>query len=298
MPESISDAELLQDTTFPKDENGNPIREAMQTLEYGKGNYWTGDNMVEQAMKIAVPIFRYAFPGCQALFAFDNATNHTSYAENALRVDRMNLNPGGKQSHMRDGFIHNQQCAQSMVFPMDHPDHQLRGKPKGIKQVLLERGLWPESSRRSDGFAFTLECPRSHERPGCSKDLPGGCCARALLAAQQDFKEQKSRLQEEIEAAGHEVIFYPKFHCEINFIEHFWCGVKWWLRDHCEYSINGLRRNLPEALHSVTPTSINRYYERCKRIIVAYGEGCEYGTEEFRDKIYRGHRQVADKTKW
>jgi hypothetical protein len=32
------------------------------------------------------------------------------------------------------------------------------------------------------------------------------------MAAQRDFQEQKGRLQEELEAADQEVIFYPKFH--------------------------------------------------------------------------------------
>jgi hypothetical protein len=53
--------------------------------------------------------------------------------------------------------------------------------------------------------------------------LPGGCCARTLLATQKDFQEQQGRLQE-VEAAGHEVISV----CELNFIERFWSGVKWW----------------------------------------------------------------------
>jgi hypothetical protein len=42
-----------------------------------------------------------------------------------------------------------------------------------------------------------------------------------LIAAQRDFQEQKGRLQEELEALGWELIFYPKFHCELNFIEIF-----------------------------------------------------------------------------
>ena len=31
---------------------------------------------------------------------------------------------------------------------------QLRGVPKGLKQILMERGLWPANNRRSNGFAF------------------------------------------------------------------------------------------------------------------------------------------------
>ena len=46
----------------------------------------------------------------------------------------MNLGVGGKQPRMRDGF-------QPMVFLDNHPNDSLRNKPKGLKQVLTERGL-------------------------------------------------------------------------------------------------------------------------------------------------------------
>ena len=67
-----------------------------------------------------------------------------------------------------------------------------------------------------------LECRTTHNRPGC--DSEGGCCAR-ILEAERDFKDQKGRLQEEVEALGHRVLFYAKFHCELNFIERYWCRV-------------------------------------------------------------------------
>ena len=102
---------------------------------------------------------------------------------------------------------------------------------------------------------------------------------------------RKGRMQEELESAHQEVIFYRKFHCELNFMEHFWCSAKWYTRE------NG-RRVLPEALDSVTPATINRYYRRCMRTLGAYMDGHTYGTKEFKEKVYRGHRQVADKTKW
>jgi hypothetical protein len=38
---------------------------------------------------------------------------------------------------------------------------------------------------------------------------------------QPDFQQQKSLVQEVIEAAGHLCILLPKFHCELNFIEFF-----------------------------------------------------------------------------
>jgi hypothetical protein len=107
------------------------------------------------------------------------------------------------------------------------------------------------------------------------------------MAAQKDFREQKGRLQEELEAAGQEVIFYPKFHGELNFIEHFWCSSKWYVREHCEYSLESLRRILPEALKSVSEATTNRYYHRCMRILNAYDSGFHYGTKTFKDHVYK-----------
>jgi hypothetical protein len=176
--------------------------------------------MVDHTLRIVLPIFRYAFPGCQALFALDNAANHCSFKHDAVVAHKMNLSPGGKQPKMRDGWDYNRGLPQTMVFSDTHQELKLRGEPKGIEVVLRERGLWPRNGWRPDGFGkFLLRCPTADEREGCPPDSDGGCCARAMLAAQEDFREQKGRLEEELAAANQLCIFYPKFHCEMNFIE-------------------------------------------------------------------------------
>lgn len=106
--------------------------------------------MTDQTVNIATRIFPYAFPDCQALFAFDNASNHACFAEDALLAKKMNLGTGGKQPRLRAGFNQATQEAQPMVFPEDHPNPAVRGQPKGIKQVLMERNLWGTV----DGKAF------------------------------------------------------------------------------------------------------------------------------------------------
>ena len=209
VPDTISDTELATQLL--------PRRFATEYFIYGKDKYWRGDDMVDHTVKVAIPIFNAAFPGCQAIFAFDNASNHCSYATDALRVENMNLNPGVKQGILREGFMHGKGLPQSMSFPRNHHNLELAGKPKGIKRVLKERGLWPERG-------LVLECPTSYSRPGC--DPEGGCCARRVLEAERDFQDQKGRLQEEVEALGHSVLFYPKFHCKLNFIERYWCQAK------------------------------------------------------------------------
>jgi hypothetical protein len=50
---------------------------------------------------------------------------------------------------------------------------------------------------------------------------------------------QKSLLEEIAEAEGQKVTFYPKFHCEFNYIE-IYCGAsKHYARNNCNYSLNG-----------------------------------------------------------
>ena len=77
-----------------------------------------------------------------------------------------------------------------------------------MKRILVECGLWNRE--------YYADCPTSNGRLGCQPG--GGCCAVDILAAERDFKEQKWSLQEEVEARGHKVLFYPKFHCELDLI--------------------------------------------------------------------------------
>jgi hypothetical protein len=96
VPDHVPDEELLSNPSWSKDNTGKPIREGLHYFEYGKDNYWTGDKMVEHTTQVAVPIFKYAFPDFEALFAFDNASNHCAFAADALVASKMNLLPGGK----------------------------------------------------------------------------------------------------------------------------------------------------------------------------------------------------------
>ena len=63
---------------------------------------------------------------------------------------------------------------------------------------------------------------RTADRCETGKD----CCALRILEAQSDFANEISLLEQVVREAGHQVIFYPKFHCELNYIEYFWAAVK------------------------------------------------------------------------
>ena len=115
VPQAVSDAQLLSDSTWPKNEQEEPIRSAIEYLEYGKDNYWTGEKMVNHT-GFAIKILKYAFPDCEGFFAFDNASNHCAYTSDALIASKMNLGPGGKQPRLRDGWHLTRNEPHSMVF--------------------------------------------------------------------------------------------------------------------------------------------------------------------------------------
>ena len=119
--------------------------------------------MVDHTVNAAIPIFNAAFPSCQAMFLFDNASSHPSYVADALRAENMNLPPESKQGMLWKGFMHGKGQPQSMSFPLDFHNLELAGKPKGIKRVLKERGLWP-------GRGSVLECPTTQKRLGCNSE--------------------------------------------------------------------------------------------------------------------------------
>jgi hypothetical protein len=102
--------------------------------------------------------------------------------------------------------------AQSFYFSDDHPT--MPGWFKGMEVIIRERGLWPEKGLRA-------QCPDFKCPPGCTN-----CCCQRLLFLQPDFITQKSQLEEVITSRGHLCDFYPKYHCELNFIEQYWGAAK------------------------------------------------------------------------
>ena len=98
-----ADAPLCEQPCEP---GRDPSRECTQIFEpTQEGEYWFGSHIEYQLQHLAIPVFEDQWPGHQAVFIFDNATNHTTFASDALRVAYMNLSSGGNQNHnMRDNW--------------------------------------------------------------------------------------------------------------------------------------------------------------------------------------------------
>ncbi|KAF8225245.1 hypothetical protein L208DRAFT_1307235, partial [Tricholoma matsutake] len=76
--------------------------------------------------------------GYQALIMVDNSQGHSAYAENALVASCMNVNPGGSQARLQDGWyeMDGQKAMQPMIFASNHPTYP--DQPIGLHHVLME----------------------------------------------------------------------------------------------------------------------------------------------------------------
>lgn len=126
----------------------------------------------------------------------------------------MSLSSGGEQPKIRDGY----NPTTGQIQPMQDTN----GIQKGMETILKEQKLWRyglKAQCRIDNPDKTKKT-KHILNPQCLTGYQN-CCARGILSGQDDFKAQRSQIQEVIEDAGHSVLFYPKFHCELNWYVHF-----------------------------------------------------------------------------
>src|SRR5215204_5864519 len=92
-----------------------------------------------------------------------------------------------------------------------------------------------------------------------------------------------------IERAGHKCIFYPKFHCELNFIERYWGAAKRHARENCNDSWTGLQETVPQSLDSVPLITIRRFAQKAWRYMDLYRHGIGGKLAEYAVRKYRSH---------
>ncbi|KIK78536.1 hypothetical protein PAXRUDRAFT_16820 [Paxillus rubicundulus Ve08.2h10] len=229
-----------------------------------RDGYFTNDDIVAQARK-AIKLIKEYFPDEDHVLVFDNATTHLKRPDGALSARKMPKHPSkegtnwgievtakdaagkivygtdGKPSkvkvRMGDGTLKDG-SPQSIYFPDGHPR---AGIFKGMAIILEERGYCDMSRVRAECPGFI--CDPTVER----------CCCRRMLYNEPDFVNVKSTLELACALEGVRVLFLPKFHCELNFMEQCWGHAK---RTYLQYPASSkeedLERNVVDALQSVT----------------------------------------------
>ena len=186
----------------------------------------------------------------------------------------------------------------------------LLGVPKGIRQVLKERGLYPEGKCNKCcacpkktpaeiafdedltlmGRACEIEDKVQHNGTAAKP-----CCAIYILSQCHDFLDQRGAIEEYVVSRNHLFISVPKFHPECNFIERYWGYCKRYLREHCDYKMASLRALLEPTLQSQCSLSIVRgFASHAWRWMSAYRRGLTGRAADFVMKKFKGHRGIPE----
>ena len=216
-------------------------------------------------MEIAATIAELKYPrekGFRLYFIFDHSSCHGTFADDALCASKMNLKPGGKQPKMHDTYWKGK--LQRLVLP--------DGTPKGLKCILIERGVNVRGMKLED--------------------------MRQEIASHPDFRDEHPEIHSFLKRKGHACIFLPKFHCELNPIEKCWAQAKRYTRAHTNYTIQRLRLIVPDGLDSVSIENIKNYFRKSRNYMFAYMEGYAGGGEletqiKKYKKIYKSHQRPS-----
>lgn len=260
----------LTDEEYERAKEKDPTihKYARQFLEYGeaKEGYWTSEKFMKQ-IKEAEKIAAAKYPrdeGWRLVWIFDHSSCHAAMPDDALDVNKMNVNPGGKQRVMRDGWWAGK--PQKMNYSL--------GVPKGMRAVLEERGINTQNMNADK--------------------------LREVLGSHPDFKNEKSTIERFLgEEKRHVVYMLPKFHCELNPIERVWAQAKRYSKAYCNYSIVSLRKTIGPALESVSHDSITKHFRKVRHYMFAYLEGLPGGSDleklvkQYKKSI-KSHRRISE----
>ncbi|KIK74438.1 hypothetical protein PAXRUDRAFT_169345 [Paxillus rubicundulus Ve08.2h10] len=274
-------------------------------LKAGKGRdgYYTNELIVQHAKK-AIAILEKYYPNNNHILVFDNATTHVKRADDALSAHHMPKNPlqywgvtvavkdikGAVMhdsdakplkkkipmtpAHFQDGI------EQPLYFPVGH---KKAGWFKGMAQILREWGFETQAKLWYECKGFN--CPAGKT----------ACCCHCFMFNQPDFVCVESVLETVCCEKGAQVLFLPKFHCELNFIEQCWGHAKCIYRQFSASAKEAdLEQNVCKALDSVTLELMHKYATRSRRFIDAYQKGLDGKQPAWAARKYHEHQVLPE----
>ncbi|GLB45359.1 hypothetical protein LshimejAT787_2200220 [Lyophyllum shimeji] len=226
-----------------------------------RDGYFTAESIQAQTEK-AMDLLQKWYPEFEHVFIFDNATTHLKRPDTAPSARKMtkghsetfgvdvNVEVDGKPVYLPNGKPKKMRVKMGPGRFADgtvHVFYDAANWFKGMTGLLMERGLTDEAK-------LNTQCKDFKCAPGAT-----ACYQRRVLYNQPDFAIQESVLETRCNARGFEVLFLPKFHCELNFIEQCWGHAKRVYRQYPPSSKEAdLEANVVTALESVPVVTMRR----------------------------------------
>jgi hypothetical protein len=203
--------------------------------------------------------------------------------------------------------------------PLDHEVGEIMegwmGKPKGMYQILWERG-WIDERKKFSEYSLDGKSHEKDERGEIMEQyLP--LCMRYLLSQCSDFKNEITALEYlanrlSTDSCKVNIAFTPKYHCEIagEGIEYAWGFSKRFYRSlplSRKRGIANFRSSVRASVDAVTIKNVRKFGSRIRRYMLAYmhydNRSDENNTvtkatyleiESFVKKTSKSHRSIAD----
>jgi transposase len=286
--------------------NGNQKSYKLFEAGNNRDGWFTNDDLVQQ-FENCKDLFTSLHPNCKILVGFDNSMSHHKKSPDGLDARQLNLSDGGvnQRTVIRDGWFideNGERVIQKMHLTVQSPTGMIKGDQKGLKTILMERNK-SKNNRGHNLLKICDYCSKVNDKEERDYAVLSGyidekCCATYVLSQEPDFLEQKEWLSEVVEAAGFDIIYFPKYHCELNFIEMIWGWIKAFHRRTCTYSYNDLKSNLPDTVENRLPIAfIRRASRSCERFMTGYDIGLEGPELDFAMRKYKGHRNIPSSMK-
>jgi DDE superfamily endonuclease len=177
-------------------------------------------------------------------------------------------------------------------------DHILRNEKDeqlGLLSILKHRGNKHLSIGGHELRKICYDCEHGTPKEQLIKEgtYDEKCCLTHVLSNEPDFIAQKEWLTEVVENSNCKIIFFPKYHCELNFIEMVWGWLKSYHRRSTTYNFNHLVENLPLSLETKLPLAfVRRAAQHCFRFMQGYRHGLSGTILEYAVKKYTSHRAI------
>ena len=232
--------------------------------------YMTANDIINQANR-AMDILTEWYPEYEHVLIYDNAPTHLKRLDGSLSACRMPKNipkeaPNwgvevtkcdnkGNLVYLPDGTTAKEKIQmgdarfadrtpQALYFLEGHPP---AGVFKGMAYILEERRLVKESK-------LPTECKNFKCTP-----LAVDCCCHQVLYNQPDFTHVPTILENSCNAREFRLIYLPKFHFELNFIEQCWGYAKRLYRLNLPSSKVVLEKYALAALDSISLAKMRRF---------------------------------------
>lgn len=211
-------------------------RSADAWIEPGKDNYFDSSTILRQFERLCKLLqFKKEFRGHQLEIIVDNARTHSALV---IDVNMMAKGPGAKCPHERVHWKDENQNVQTLDL------FDSNSVSKGLFNISKEHSLIDKNMLSKEIKLDEL---------------------RSIVSTHPAFKPV-SKLELMCEKFQDKIIWCPKYHCELNPIEGFWCHLKQFVRKHNDQNFKNFLSLIENSIQNYRESVLhcklwNRFWE-------------------------------------